>query len=529
MAKISLKHPLLGSVTGVGANKGVVEYLGIPYATLQHPFAASEIKTRYEGAIDATEFGPTVIAPPLGCDIEFGLIQQPLEKPQIIPPVSDLDGLNLNITVPEGEHRLLPVLVFVHGGGFLFGGNWAPHYDLGPIVAHAASIGRPIIGVAINYRLGAPGFLDSEELRANGLPRNRGLLDQKIAFQWLAKYIAGFGGDPKNLTAFGQSAGGSSVMHLLDLETPKPLFQRLACLSGNKIAAALVPASVAQGAYFDALEALGINPGMPASDQVAALASKTGKDILSDMPMTIPFGPVVDDEVVPTLETAKSGPPPKLQVPLFIGSTDFDGVVYSILGIFAGRKEKTLGQDFATAFVQALPVTKAEAARALLTLYGLPHAVASDADAEIRILQFGTDIKYFTASTAFAASWPVESWLYYFMEPNPWEGPHKGRATHVQDVAYAFLNFEHLMNEDQIRVARGFASDVIKFAHGEKPWPEFRSEGKMRVYGDSGKDSDAVRSLGHGDAGPSAEVRALWKEIGNDNLSTAWDTYFLRK
>lgn len=57
MAKINLEHPLLGSVTGVGANKGVVKYLGIPYATLQHPFAASEIKTSYEGPIDAREFG----------------------------------------------------------------------------------------------------------------------------------------------------------------------------------------------------------------------------------------------------------------------------------------------------------------------------------------------------------------------------------------------------------------------------------------------------------------------------------------
>jgi carboxylesterase type B len=91
---------------------------------------------------------PTVISLPLGCDFEFGLIQQPLKKPDV-PKVSDLEGLNLNITVPDGEHRGLPVLVFVHGGGFLFGGTWAPHYDLGPIVALAASIGQPIIAVSM--------------------------------------------------------------------------------------------------------------------------------------------------------------------------------------------------------------------------------------------------------------------------------------------------------------------------------------------------------------------------------------------
>ena len=93
-----------------------------------------------------------MLAPPVGHEIEFGLIQKKLEAPPI-PPVSDLEGLNLNITVPAGltidPAKGLPVLVFIHGGGFLFGGNWAPHYDLANLVAFATSKGQPIIAVSI--------------------------------------------------------------------------------------------------------------------------------------------------------------------------------------------------------------------------------------------------------------------------------------------------------------------------------------------------------------------------------------------
>ncbi|POR38888.1 Uncharacterized protein TPAR_00892 [Tolypocladium paradoxum] len=537
-----LKHPLLGSVTGVTTNKDVVQYLGIPYATLAHWLAAPQVKSNYGEAIDATKFGPTVLAPPLGCDIEFGLIQQSLEKPGAVPSMSDLEGLNLNITVPTalpGNLKDLPVLVFVHGGGFLFGGNWAPHYDLARIVSFSASIEKPIIGVSIkpnndadssSYRLGAPGFLDSKELGAAGSPPNRGLLDQQAAFQWLSNNIAGFGGDPKQLTAFGQSAGGSSVMHLLDLDSPEPMFQRAACLSGNKIAAALVPASVAQGAYATVLQALEIDSSLSAEDQVSSLIARPGEEVLSKVPMNVPLGPVVDDAALPCFGTMKSGYKFKLNVPLMIGSTSFDGGIYEVLGIFANADQESLVSDFASTFIRAVPVPQRENAEKLLGLYGLSSSNGLDSEtARIKILQFGTDVKYFTSASAYAASWPAESWLYYFKEPNPWDGPHKGRATHVQDVAYVFLNYEHVMDDQQKKVAHGFAKDVIHFAYGESPWSEFRASREMRVYGESGRNEPVVNTLTGDTAGPSAEVRALWDEIGLDQMSKAWDAYFLRK
>lgn len=155
------------------------------------------------------------MSPPEGIDIEFGFIQRSLPKPDF-PGVSDLDGLTLNITVPSqadgiGKIRDLPVLVFIHGGGFSLGGNWWPQYDFARLVKLSADLGKPMIGININYRLGAPGFLTSPPLREKGYKPNNGLRDQRVALQWVQQYIAGFGGGPENVTVMGESAGGGRL------------------------------------------------------------------------------------------------------------------------------------------------------------------------------------------------------------------------------------------------------------------------------------------------------------------------------
>jgi carboxylesterase type B len=93
-----------------------------------------------------------VISPAFGCDLEFGFIQQKLTSPPFSQ--SELDGLNLNITVPVGTSALkkLPVFIFIHGGGFWIGGNSWPQYDLAKLVQLSIDLGQPIIG--INIKLG---------------------------------------------------------------------------------------------------------------------------------------------------------------------------------------------------------------------------------------------------------------------------------------------------------------------------------------------------------------------------------------
>lgn len=148
-------------------------------------------------------------------------IQQSLPKPAP-PGSSELDGLNLNISIPEAASRSplekkLPVFVFIHGGGYAIGGNWWPQYDTAALVRLSVEQGSPIVAVNINYRLGCPGFLTTPGLRKKGYKPNNGLRDQRAALTWIQQYISGFGGDPENVTVGGESAGGGKFVPSSDL------------------------------------------------------------------------------------------------------------------------------------------------------------------------------------------------------------------------------------------------------------------------------------------------------------------------
>lgn len=114
--------------------------------------------------------------------------------------------LCLSVTVPEKEHRRLPVMVWIHGGFYLTGGSEDHRYD----VSSLAQAGNVIV-VKISYRLGAEGYIWHPE-RGVG---NLGLEDQKTALRWIRRHIASFGGDPDNITVFGQSAGAHSIASLI--------------------------------------------------------------------------------------------------------------------------------------------------------------------------------------------------------------------------------------------------------------------------------------------------------------------------
>ncbi|KAF5707176.1 para-nitrobenzyl esterase [Fusarium mundagurra] len=527
----TLNHTQLGDIQGRKlADQGVVQYLGIQYATLAHRFAGAELKTDYGGKIDATRRGPTVVRPPLACDIEFGLIQKALDKPDE-RSMSDLDGLTLDITVPEAtvndNYARLPVLVFIHGGAYIIGDSGAPHYDMAAIVAYSQSIGKPIIGVSINYRLGVAGFLDSTELRAAGIPPNRGILDQKTAFQWARRNIGGFSGDPTRITALGQSAGGSSIMHLLDLDTQdESLFDRAICLSGNNLAVPSSTKPVAQDAYKSVLQCLGIESTLSSRDQLAALIAISPEDMLSKVPMSVPLQPVMETDQLPSFRSLESHLPlAQHRPPLMIGSTDFDAVVFEVLGLFADR-DPGLAQGFARSLMKTIPEEHHDRLNSLLSLYGISEE-ENDDEARIKILQFGTDLKYFATSRHYANLWPSQSWLYYFNESNPWDGPHKGRSAHCLDIAYLFLNFNHVMDDSQKKTSTDFARDVISFTNMEEPWAEFHASKDLRVYGASGESHESGDSL-KTTIGPSEEVQRLWSEIGLDNLAQAWGAYSVR-
>lgn len=180
--------------------------------------------------------------------------------------------LCLSVTVPEEEHRRLPVMVWIHGGFYLTGGSEDHRYD----VSSLAQAGGVIV-VKISYRLGAEGYIWHPE---RGVA-NLGLEDQKTALRWIRRHIASFGGDPDNVTVFGQSAGAHSIASLIasadDVEpitnVPRfggePLFHRAILQSpplGNTIS--LKAAAKVTDAFFDRLASItGLESGPGETDR----------------------------------------------------------------------------------------------------------------------------------------------------------------------------------------------------------------------------------------------------------------------
>lgn len=217
-------HPQIGFIKGSTRELDVVQFLGLQYATLADRFAPPAMKVYDRNAIThATELGPQILAIPNGPQNEQGLIQHSLPDDVSNLTSSDIEGLNLNITVPlpEGEkglphNRKLPVFCFIHGGGFVVGSAAWPQYNFARFVRLGIQNRTPCIAVAFNYRLQQPGLLYCKELRDAGYKPNNSIRDQRTALQWVRTYISGFGGDPEQVTLAGESAGGSScTYHLL--------------------------------------------------------------------------------------------------------------------------------------------------------------------------------------------------------------------------------------------------------------------------------------------------------------------------
>ncbi|MDQ0993666.1 carboxylesterase/lipase family protein [Streptomyces sp. V3I7] len=205
-----------GAVRGSTAPDGVTSFLGVPYAAPPfgpRRFQAPSPPEPWPGVRDATSYGPTVphapYAPPFDTLI-----------PEDDNPGEDC--LNLNIWTPSPEPGAgLPVMVWLHGGAFTNGSGSASAYD-GSTFARDG-----VVCVTLNYRLGADGFL-----HLPGVPDNRGLLDQVAALRWIAANISSFGGDPDQVTVFGESAGAMSIGALLSLNLAPGLFHRAILQSG---------------------------------------------------------------------------------------------------------------------------------------------------------------------------------------------------------------------------------------------------------------------------------------------------------
>lgn len=240
----------------------VDSFMGIPFA--QPPVGSLRLKppqplTSPLGIVDADDLLPTAcpqfffsvdeggpISDVLGTVLNTPLFQKVTQAGE--------DCLTINVQRPAGisASAKLPVLFWIFGGGFELGATQM--YDGTSLVRESVAQGKPIIFVAVNYRVGGFGFLAGKEILADG-SSNLGLLDQRLGLKWVADNIAAFGGDPTKVTIWGESAGSISVldqMALYDGDNTykgKPLFRAGIMNSGSIVPAERVDSAKAQAIY----------------------------------------------------------------------------------------------------------------------------------------------------------------------------------------------------------------------------------------------------------------------------------------
>jgi para-nitrobenzyl esterase len=463
----------VGPVTGV-VTPAMLEFLGIPYA--EPPvgdlrWAPPEPHAPWTTPLDASAFGSRCPQPPS----PFG------------QPSTGEDCLFLNVYVPHRKSvperdlkRKRPVMVWIHGGAFQFGS--ADNYDPTKLVTAG-----DVIVVTINYRVGALGFLAHPALSAEspaGISGNYGILDQQLALQWVQDNIAGFGGDPKRVTIFGESAGGISVHAQLASPLATGLFRRAIVQSGAVFQQPTLAEAEALGS--DSADAFGC------PDQTAACLRALSVDaVLASQPSGLQStSPVIDGVVLPLplRDAFRSGA--FNRVPVMEGSNHDEMRLFVAIGF-----------DLAGG-----PVTEATYQDSIAGLLGIPPSVAAllvpqypldrYPSPDLALSALGTDAA-FACNAAAADGW-LSDWVpTYAYEFNDQTAPQlylppvsfPYGAAHASEIQYLFdtpAAFPQALNADQQRLSDAMVGYWTRFARTGKPsarraprWRRFDVDSEM--------------------------------------------------
>ena len=494
-----------GKLLGINEND-VLVFKGIPYAT--PPIGAlrwmpPQPLAPWPRMKSADQFRPI-------CPQDVGPSAIPGRKPSVEPQSEDC--LFLNVWTPATDNAKRPVMVWIHGGAFVHGSGSSPMTPAQNLVKRGG-----IVLVTINYRLGCLGFINLNHFTGGKIPSsgNEGLLDQVAALRWVKDNIALFGGDPDNVTVFGESAGAESIGALLAMDEARGLFKKAVLQSGASKAQPLERANKSAENFFgklgipgteaDAMRALPVEALIGAQAELA-LAAGSGASV------AVNFGPVQDGKYLKgvPLDAVEAGS--ARDVTVLAGSNLEEGKLFAMMGPnFRDLDEAGLGKRVSRLLPEQYAPKMIEQYRKALAKRTLPVTpfeiyVAIMGDQHFRLPNIR--LCEYQEKLGKPAYGYVFTWKSVVADLG---------SCHALDVGFVFGNLTKEFEGDgpaAQKLAGQMQDAWIAFAKtgdpstSSLPWPQYGKGRQMMVLGENSSAQTA----------PFEEVRAPWDGIPNTML-----------
>ncbi|KAJ5304713.1 uncharacterized protein N7443_004373 [Penicillium atrosanguineum] len=497
---ISSNAPSLGAeLTGtLDSENDIALFRGIPFATVAKRWTHSETTHSLHQAFDATKLG-------YRCSQGNGIVLVSGGTNDPLPGDDEFKCLNLNIAVPKESlesSQPLPVMVWIHGGGFAFGANSVARYRPQAIVAHARKCGTPVILVSINYRLGALGFAASRDLaeERNGGSKthpvgNYGLIDQRNALEWVNQHIQDFGGDPSNITVFGVSAGSISIHYHLLAE--HALFDRAIMMSGTAPVLGPLSMELYEKEWNRLCQKTAVTAST-ASERLEQLRSLSTAEVLQNYTPAA-MGPVADGKLLPEGWTYEDSVANTRCKEFIVGDTNVEAIIFD--GLLKRLPQERFHQLVDGAFSQ-------QDAEELYSKFGFSRDTQSEEDFRkaFRLLIGNTLFNYSHFGIANASrnsdDWKDNVYLYHWEETSPFKGPTYGYSYHGLCAMLMHLNELSNCPPETQKVSLEAARIWTAFAHGQKPWDAYSKDQRFMRFGPNGEsgmhsfESDNTRDYG---------------------------------
>ncbi|MBY0319263.1 MAG: carboxylesterase/lipase family protein [Reyranella sp.] len=428
-------------------------------------------------------------------------------------PVGE-DCLTLHVWTPGLDNGKRPVMVWLHGGAFSYGSANSPRYD-----STRLSRRNDVVVVAVNHRLNIFGHLDLSELGSERFAQsgNAGVLDLVAALEWVREHAHCFGGDPGNVTIFGQSGGGGKVSALLTMPRAKGLFHKAIIQSGasvrfaerertTRLADAVLKHLGLRPDQLDALQALPLERLQEAVVPAQATLPRPRQPLLD----RYNFGPVIDGSVLPGQPFDPDAPALSDDIPLMIGGTKDEAA------IFLAPDDEVWNRLVTDAGLSERIAKVAGGAAADLVAYYKRHdPAASPSDRLITMLSMSNfHVRSMLLAERKAARGRAPVWMYSF----DWETPAFGgklKSSHSVEVPFVFDTLHVIGEGHRTPGSQTLADRVSKtwatFARKGDPandllpaWPTYEAAGRSTMILD-----DECRVV----SDPDGEVRPVWSKV----------------